>query len=138
MTYLLLKAAHLLALIVWSATLLCLPPLIAWLGTLPPVVRDRIAQRLRRRARLVGTAAMLATWTFGLTLMMLNGWTGGGWIAVKLAFVVALSGAHRLCSVQLRRLAEDARHCPPSKFERLAAAELVALGTIAVLVVVQP
>ena len=134
----LLKAAHLFSLIVWSATLLCLPPLIAWLGTLPPVVRDRIAERLRRRVRVVGNAAMLATWTFGFTLMMLGPWTIDGRIVAKLAFVLALTHAHWICSAQLRQLAEDAEHCPPPRFERLAAAELVALGTIAVLVFVQP
>ena len=132
------KAAHVVSLILWMGTQLCLPSLLSWLACTPPAIRPRLAERLRRRVRTVADAAMLGTWGFGLALMTLGGWAGDVWMQLKLVLVFALSGTHGMWSAHLRRLAEEPGYQAPGWFARAAAAQLVAVASIATLVTVKP
>ena len=47
---------------------------------------------------------MLVVWVVGLTLAAKGGWFAAGWLHVKIALVVLLTGLHGMQSGRLRRL----------------------------------
>lgn len=113
MTYLLLKACHVAAVMVWVGGMLA-----AALGGAP------------RWDRLVTTPAMLLAFALGLALAMTGGWFPQAWLITKLAVVLALAVLHGVLSGRLRRGQAPPRH----------AAVLVVAGAavIALLAVVKP
>ena len=81
---------------------------------------------------------MIATWVFGLWLA----WSGfgfmGGWLHVKIALVLLLSGVHGYLSKAVRLFAED-RNTKPSRHWRIVnEAPTLLMIAIVILVVVKP
>ena len=140
MTYNVVKALHIISVIAWMAGLLYLPRLFIYHTQLPvgSQAKALFETMERRLLKAIMLPAMLATWFFGLWLAyLLDAWSQG-WLNVKLAFVVALSGIHGYLAVEARRLArgELAR---PTMFYRVIN-EIPMLIAIAVvfLVVLKP
>lgn len=113
MTYLLLKAGHVAAVIVWIGGMFA-----AALGAAP------------RWDRLVTTPAMLAAFAFGLALASTGGWFPQPWLIAKLAVVLGLAALHGILSGRLRRGRPPPAHAAP-----LIVACVV---VVAVLAVVKP
>lgn len=113
MIYLLLKAGHVAAVIVWIGGMF-----VAALGPVP------------RWDRLVTTPAMLAAFALGLVLATTGGWFPAPWLIAKLAVVLALAALHGALSGRSRR-----GLTPPAY-----AAPLIVAGVavVALLAVVKP
>jgi putative membrane protein len=136
------KSLHIVSMVAWMAGLLYLPRLYVY-HSMAPVGSDlseTFKVMERRLERGIMTPALLATWIFGLLLAGTPGvvdWRMG-WIWVKLALVLGLTGFHGILA-RWRRLfsADQNRH--RTKFFRVVN-ELPTLVLIAIvlLVVVKP
>lgn len=140
MTYLLLKALHIIAMVCWFAGLFYLPRLFVYHAmSEDETSKARFCIMERKLYRGIMTPSMLATIFFGLWLLHLNpSWLSMGWMHVKLALVAILTGYHLLCGVQLRRFArnENARnHVFYRWFNEIPVLFLIA---IVLLVVIKP
>lgn len=103
MTYLLIKAAHIVSVIVFLSGMAVVAMFLRFpsANTLPAI---RIFDRY------VTTPAMLLTWALGILLGVLGGWftAGGGfWLGLKILLVVVLSGLHGMITGRLRRKVRD-------------------------------
>lgn len=110
MTYLLLKAGHVAAVMVWIGGMLA--------AALAPV---------GRWDRLVTTPAMLLAFAFGLALATTGGWFPQRWLVAKLAVVVALAALHGLLAGRQRRGLAPPRHAAPLTVAGIAVIALLAV-----------
>ena len=115
-----------------------IPAVMTALRSLKEEARLGAARRVRTWYRGVGSVAMMGTWIFGITLMMMGGWMLSTWMVTKLAIVLALSALHGFISGQFRLLATD------SSFELgvwptvVTICEFLALLLVIMLVVLKP
>ncbi|MCA3563976.1 MAG: protoporphyrinogen oxidase HemJ [Methylocystis sp.] len=139
--YLWLKALHLIAVISWMAGLLYLPRLMIYhcAAEKGSVQSETFKVMERRLLKAIMTPAMIVTWVLGLILAFgYVGFSGNGWLHVKLALVVALSAAHGYQARWVREFAED-RNTRPQRFYRIAnEAPTVLMIAIVILVIVKP
>lgn len=140
MSYLWLKALHLISVIAWMAAMLYLPRLYVYhCETVPGSVEsERFKVMERRLLRAIANPAMIAAWTFGLWLVWLTGAWTQPWFHAKAVLVLALSGLHGAIAVWRRDFAED-RNTRPARFYRIAneVPALLMVG-IVILAVVKP
>lgn len=136
-----LKAAHVIAVIAWMAGLLYLPRLFVYhCAAEPRSTQSEVFKVMERRLlRAIMTPAMLAAWTFGLLLAAIPGTgAGAGWLVVKLALVLAMTGLHGFMA-RWRRDFEADRNRRPARFYRIAnEVPAVLMVAIVVLAVVKP
>lgn len=126
--YLWLKAAHVIAVIIWMAGMLATPPILHALGNIT------IDQRARLRATFhrIVTPAMITTLILGIWLGVSGGWFADAWLIAKLAVVLVLTGVHGAMSGRLRRWASDPNVDLPVWFGR---AHLIAAALLVLIVV---
>jgi len=139
-SYLWLKAAHVAVVIAFVGGMLAEAILLRALSSSGGLTDEqRTAVRaVRRWDRTVTTPTMLLVWALGLTLVVRGGWSTSGWLPLKLAFVVVLSGLHGWQSGRLRRLAGGGQPTQ-ARAGRLSAPVIVALAAVIVgLVIVKP
>ena len=91
-----LKAFHIIAVIAWMAGMLYLPRLFVYHCEADPGSRQSETFKVmeRRLLRAIINPAMIVTWVLGLWLAYSGGWFAAPWLHIKLALVIALSGAH--------------------------------------------
>ncbi|HVC60865.1 MAG TPA: protoporphyrinogen oxidase HemJ [Acetobacteraceae bacterium] len=136
------KAMHVIAMVAWMAGLFYLPRLYVYHCETAPgsPESERFKVMERRLLRQIATPAMIATWTFGIVLVLTPGildW-GWGWWHVKLAAVILLSGFHGMVSRWRRDFLVD-RNVRPQGFYRLAnEVPTLLLAVIVVMVIVRP
>ena len=140
MTYLLIKALHIIAMVCWFAGLFYLPRLFVYHAmSEDETSKARFCIMERKLYRGIMLPSMLATVIFGLWLLHLNpAWLSMGWMHAKLALVLVLIGYHHLCGSQLKRFArgENARsHVFYRWFNEVPVLFLIA---IILLVVIKP
>jgi protoporphyrinogen IX oxidase len=140
MTYLWLKAIHIIAVISWMAAMLYLPRLFVYHADAKPGSETSETFKIMERRLLKGiaTPAMIATWIFGLAVAYYADAWSQGWLHAKLLFVLLLSGYHGFCAKTVRTFAAD-QNTRSSKFYR-AINEVPALFmvVIVILVVLKP
>ncbi len=92
--YLWIKALHLVSIIAWMAGLLYLPRLFVYHANVPVgSAADAMLQTMERRLlTMIMLPAMLASFVFGLWLMVLAGVGMEGWFHTKLLLVLGLAG----------------------------------------------
>ncbi len=98
MLYDLVKAGHILAVVIWFGGMMA-AALVLTRGD------ARSIAGFKTWDRSVTTPAMVAAWALGLTLAVWGGWFATGWMGVKLVFVLVLSAVHGMLSGRLRRAA---------------------------------
>jgi protoporphyrinogen IX oxidase len=136
------KALHVMALIAWMAGLFYLPRLYVYHCEVPAGSREseRFKVMERRLLKQITTPAMIATWVFGILLVLTPGvidWSAGWW-HVKLLAVLLLSGFHGAASKWRRDFLED-RNRRPQRFYRIAnEIPTLLLAVIVVMVIVRP
>ena len=134
------KALHIISVIAWMAGMLYLPRLFVYhcAAEKGSVQSETFKVMERRLLRAIMTPAMGATWIFGLALVWLGGWYLSGWFLVKLAMVLALSGAHGAMTGWTRAFANDT-NVRPARFYRMMneVPTLLMIG-IVIVVVVKP
>ncbi|MGA3398007.1 MAG: protoporphyrinogen oxidase HemJ [Acetobacteraceae bacterium] len=136
------KALHVISMVAWMAGMLYLPRLYVYhCETVPGSAEsERFKVMERRLLKQITNPAMIATWTFGILLVLMPGvldW-GWGWWHVKLVAVILLSGVHGMLSHWRRDFLAD-RNVRSQKFYRVAnEVPTLLLMVIVVMVIVRP
>jgi putative membrane protein len=135
-----LKALHIISLIAWMAGLLYLPRLMVYhTATEPGSLQSETFKVMERRLlAAITTPAMIASWVFGLVLVIQGGWWSSGWLHAKLFLVLLLSAYHALAASWVNVFATD-RNTRSARFYRIAnEVPTVLMIAIVILVVVKP
>jgi putative membrane protein len=136
------KAFHIISMVAWMAGMLYLPRLYVYHCDVPrgSLESERFKVMERRLMRLITNPAMIATWSFGILLVLTPGvidWSAGWW-HVKLLAVVLMSAMHGELSRWRRWFLED-RNTRSQRFYRIAnEVPTVLLLIIVVMVIVRP
>lgn len=140
MTYLWIKALHVLAIISWMVGMLYLPRLFVYHVDVPAGSPQALtfAMMEKRLQRYIMLPALIVTWITGLTLAIQGAWFKAGWLHGKLLLVVLLTGLHGYLSAERKRLAIG-KSTHDAKFYRILneVPTLLLIG-IVILVVVKP
>ena len=139
--YLWIKALHLIAIISWMAAMLYLPRLFVYhVDAVTGSVQSETFKIMERRLlRYIATPAMIATWIFGILLLVANpSVASDGWIHLKLLFVFLLSGFHGACAGWMKRFARD-ENTKSQKFFRIAnEVPTIFMVIIVILAIIKP
>jgi protoporphyrinogen IX oxidase len=133
---------HVISLIAWMAAMFYLPRLYVYHCQVAPgsAESERFKVMERRLFKQIMTPAMIATWIFGILLVLTPGiitWTQGWWY-VKLVSVLLLSGFHGAASKWRRDFLND-RNQRPERFYRIAnEVPTILMVIIVIMVIVKP
>ena len=136
------KALHIISVIAWMAGMLYLPRLFVYHTELSPGSAEwtRFEGMERRLLRAIMNPAMIATWVFGLALVLTPGvvdWSSG-WIHAKLVLVGLMTVMHHLLATWRKQFALG-RAPHSARFYRVAnEVPTLLMIAIVVLVVVRP
>ena len=116
-------AFHVMSFTAWMAGLFYLPRLYVYHCQTAPGSAESARFKIMERRLLKGitTPAMIATWFFGILLILTPGavnWHAGWWWT-KFISVILLSGFHGACSKWRKNFLNDA-NVKPEKFYRIA------------------
>lgn len=136
------KAFHVISVIAWMAANFYLPRLYVYHCQVP--VGSRESERFkimeRRLFKQIMNPAMIASWVFGILLILTPGvvlWSQPWWW-VKFAGVILLSGFHGACSKWRKDFLND-RNRRPERFYRFAnEVPTVLMVIIVIMVIVKP
>ena len=140
MLYLWLKALHVIAVIAWMAALLYLPRLMVYHCAAEPGSKQSETFKImeQRLLRFIANPAMIATWLFGIALMLENELFRAGWMQAKFVLVLMLSALHGLNAKWTKDFAAD-RNRRPARFYRIMnEAPTLLMIAIVILVIVKP
>lgn len=136
------KAFHVVSVIAWMAGMFYLPRLYVYHCDLArgSSESERFKVMERRLLKQIINPAMIATWSFGVLLVLTPGvidWHAGWW-HVKLAAVLLMSGFHGAISKWRRDFLED-RNTRPQRFYRIAnEVPTLLMLVIVIMVIVRP
>lgn len=107
-----LKWLHIVAVISWMAGLFYLPRLFMYhaASTKGSEKSETFKVMEQRLYRIIMTPAMLVAWAAGLLLIFtpqIGGLEAGGWLWIKLLFVLGMTAFHGSCGRWLKRFATD-------------------------------
>lgn len=137
-----LKALHVISMVTWMAATFYLPRLFVYHSNLPvgSMESERFKVMERRLFKQIMNPAMIATFTFGILLVLTPGvidWSAGWW-HVKLFSVLLLGALHGAMSRWRRDFLDD-RNMRSHRFYRIAnEIPTVLLVVIVVMVIVRP
>lgn len=140
MVYLWIKALHIVSVVCWFAGLFYLPRLFVYHAQSEDTIsRERFAVMERKLYRGIMGPAMIATFIFGIWLIVLSpGWMSQGWLHAKLALVVLLTGYHHVCGAQMKRFARGENTRSHVFFRWFNEIPVLILLAVVILVVVKP
>ncbi len=136
------KAFHVISMVAWMAGMFYLPRLFVYHCELQPgsAESERFKVMEYRLLRQIINPAMIATWTFGVMLVLTPGivdWSAPWWY-VKLTAVLLMSGFHGAMS-KWRRLFMEDRNTKSHRFYRMAnEVPTMLLVAIVIMVIVRP
>ena len=140
MLYLWFKALHVIAVIAWMAALLYLPRLMVYHCAAEPGSKQSETFKImeQRLLRFIANPAIIATWLFGIALMLENELFRAGWMQAKFVLVLMLSALHGLNARWTKDFAAD-RNRRPARFYRIMnEAPTLLMIAIVILVIVKP
>jgi len=140
MTYLWLKAGHIIFVIFWMAGLFMLPRYFVYhQEAAPGSPEERLwIDRERKLLKIILWPALTVVWVLGLALAVSIDAFGQGWFHAKLAFVLALTAYHVWLAGYATALARGERKLTGKKLRLLNEVPGIAAALIVVLVVVKP
>jgi len=140
MTYLWLKAGHIVFVIFWMAGLFMLPRYFVYHQEADPGSSENAlwVEREARLLRIILWPAMTVAWVLGLALAIETGAFSQGWFHVKLAAVLALSAYHVWLSGYHKALAAGTRKLTGKQLRILNEVPGIAAALIVIMVVVRP
>lgn len=141
--YLLAKTLHIISFISWMAGMLYLPRLYVYhaQAKIGSDASEMLKMMERKLLRFIINPAMIATWGFGIWLVIITGYGApgtGGWIHAKIVLVLGLSGLHGWFAVIRKKLAEDARPHTHKFYRIINEMVTILMVGIVVLVVFKP
>lgn len=140
MTYLWLKAGHIIFVIFWMAGLFMLPRYFVYHQETAPGSPDNAVwtDRERKLLKIILWPSLIVVWVLGLVLAWTTGAFAAGWLHAKLAVVLGLTGYHIWLAGYARSLAAGHRRLTGRRLRLLNEVPGVAAALIVVLVVVRP
>ena len=121
MDYSWVKALHIISVMAWMAGLLYLPRLFVYQALVEPgSARAEILKLMQRRLlKAIMNPAMIASWGFGLWMLVVNpGLLDSLWVWFKLVAVLGMTGCHMVFA-RMRRQLEADDHSRSDKFYRI-------------------
>lgn len=144
MTYLWLKAGHVIFVIFWMAGLFMLPRYLVYHqealdrgGTGSPEVADWI-DRERKLLKIILLPSIVVVWALGILLATSSGQWGEPWLNAKLLLVLLLSGYHGYMASYARKLARGERSLTGRELRLMNEVPGLVAAVIVVLVIVRP
>ena len=140
MTYLWLKAGHIIFVIFWMAGLFMLPRLFVYHQETAPDSLENAAwvEREARLLKIILWPAMIIAWVLGLALAYSTGAYLHGWFHLKLAFVLALTAFHVWLAGYHKVLARGERKLSGKQLRLLNEVPGVAVALIVIMVMLKP
>jgi protoporphyrinogen IX oxidase len=140
LSYLWLKAGHIIFVIFWMAGLFILPRYLVHhqeaLGR--PAEAAAWAEREAKLRKMILTPSIVAVWLFGLALAHSQGWWSFGWLHAKIALVVLLSGYHGWAVGYSKKLAKGEGRLSSRTLRMVNEVPALAVVFIVFLVVLKP
>ena len=139
-TYLWLKAGHIVFVIFWMAGLFMLPRFFVYHQESPPESPENAAwiERERKLLKIILWPSLIVVWVLGWALAISAGAFAQAWFHAKLALVLALTAYHVWMAGYAAALARGERRLSGKRLRMLNEIPGVAAALIVVLVVVRP
>lgn len=140
MTYLWLKAGHVIFVIFWMAGLFMLPRFFVYHQEADPASRENAVwtDREAKLLRIIMWPSLIVVWVLGLALAWSIGAFAQHWFHVKLALVLALSAYHVWLAGYHQALARGERKLSGKRLRMLNEVPGIAAALIVILVIVKP
>jgi protoporphyrinogen IX oxidase len=140
MTYLWLKAGHIIFVIFWMAGLFMLPRFLVYHQECAPDSPENAVwiERERKLLRIILWPSLVAVWVLGLSLAWSTGAFGQGWLHAKLALVLMLTAYHVWLAGYATALARGQRKLTGKQLRMINEIPGLAAALIVFLVVVRP
>lgn len=138
------KSLHVISMVSWMAGLFYLPRIFVYHAeqAAPGSESSEIFKVMEAKLlRLIMNPAMIATYVFGLALLVTPGvvaWSSDGWIYAKLAIVGVLTWFHHWCGRRRKEFLVDANKTTGRNFRVMNEVPTLAVISIVVLVIVKP
>ncbi len=139
-TYLWLKAGHVIFVVFWMAGLFMLPRYFVYHQESAPGSPEGAlwVTREAKLLRIILWPALTLVWLLGLALAMTTGAFGQGWFHAKLALVLALTAYHVWMAGYAAKLARGERKMSGKQLRLLNEVPGIAAALIVVMVIVRP
>lgn len=140
MTYLWLKAGHIIFVIFWMAGLFALPRYFVYHQEADPGSPENAiwVDRERKLLKIILWPSLIMVWILGLLLAIATGAFSQTWFHAKLALVLALSAYHVWLAGYAARLARGERTLSGKQLRLINEVPGIAAALIVILVVVGP
>lgn len=140
MTYLWLKAGHIIFMVFWMAGLFMLPRQMIYLhpATSGSEESELWGKRMGLLRKIILTPSLIVVWVLGLALASSIGAWDQGWFHAKLLVVVALTGFHGFLVAKSKAMVRGERPLTEKQLRMWGEFPGIALALIVVLVVVKP
>ena len=140
LTYLWIKAAHIIFVIFWIAGLFLLPRYYVYHQESTPGSQEerRWIDRERKLRNVIITPAMIIVWILGITLATVGHYWSSGWLMAKLAIVIGLSAYHGYMVGYGKKLARGERPVSGRALRIMNEIPGIATAVIVILVVLKP
>lgn len=136
-----LKAFHIIAMVCWFSAIFYLPRLFVYHAMSDDTIsQERFALMERKLYRGIMTPAMVATWAFGLTMVVSNFaiYKTQGWLHAKLLLVVLLTIYHFACGHFRKKLIHNPTYKTHIYWRWFNEVPVFILIAVVILVVVKP
>ena len=139
-TYLWLKAGHVVFVIFWMAGLFMLPRYFVYHQEAAPGSPEAALwiERERKLLRIILWPSLIVVWVLGLALAATTGAFQQGWFHAKVAFVLALSAYHVWLAGYHKALVRGERRLTGKRLRLLNEVPGIAAAVIVVLVILKP
>lgn len=140
MTYLWLKAGHVIFVIFWMAGLFMLPRFFVYHQEATPDSPENAiwTDRERKLLKIILWPSLTVVWVLGLVLAWTIGAFGQPWFQVKLALVLALSAYHVWLAGYHKALAQGERRLTGRRLRMINEVPGIAAALIVILVILKP
>ncbi len=140
MTYLWLKAGHIIFVIFWMAGLFMLPRYFIYHQECAEDSPQNAVwiDRERKLLKIILLPSIIVVWVLGLLLSWQTGAFAQGWFHAKLALVLVLSGYHGWMAAYAKRLAKGERQLSGKSLRMLNEVPGVTAAFIVILAVIKP
>ena len=140
MTYLWLKAGHIIFMVFWLAGLFMLPRQMIYLHPASPGSDESAlwAKRMGLLRKVILTPSLIVVWVLGLLLAMTIGAWDQGWFHAKLLFVLLLTAFHGIMVARSKKMIAGDRPMSEKQLRMWGEFPGIMLAIIVILVIVNP
>lgn len=140
MTYLWLKAGHIIFMVFWLAGLFMLPRQMIYLHPASPGSDESAlwAKRMGLLRKVILTPSLIVVWVLGQLLAMTIGAWDQGWFHAKLLFVLLLTAFHGIMVARSKKMIAGDRPMSEKQLRMWGEFPGIVLAIIVILVIVKP